>query len=68
MIDTVKYHLGQSVYHAIAEDRRGIVEAITFRLSSGPMYTVAWDDLISRHHLDVELSPEKTYLPPKIHL
>lgn len=60
MSDTVKFSIGQRVYHLCAKENVGIVTGILFR-PHGVIYLVTWSDVTERYHFEIELSAEQQF-------
>lgn len=57
-----RFHLGDTVYHAMAEEREpGKVLSVTFHLGGQPTYEVVWPDRNTFSHVAEELTAE--YVP-----
>lgn len=59
MTDALKFSLGDTVYHKVAEDH-GMVTGILFR-PIGVIYKVTWPSGAEVDHYEMELSTERIF-------
>lgn len=58
--DTIKYHLGDTVYHKTEPDKPGLVIKVCF-FAGGHYYEVQWTRFASEFHYEFELQAEASY-------
>lgn len=64
MADTIKFSLGDIVYHVLEQDKAGVVTGIMYR-PIGVIYYITWKkDASECSHYDVELSSERKFVEP----
>ena len=59
-MDSVKFSIGETVYHRASAEEKGIVTGILFR-PTGVCYYVTWKDRTESASYEIELNKEKSY-------